>query len=224
MLLGSTNDAQKTRKDQISLIPNMAFLAAWSHVAHRARVEPGPNISVLYGPMYHTYFAPPPDYWEPQKEAGRESRDLQMNAGYAWKIKQDRRLLIQAVLLSDFEQALILHSFDFYYQTKSFPSNGGIGIMLGLDPRLYFMVGRDYGKAHKTFGTGLDFCIGFGLAGISVIPQFMYTVRLYNLQATLTAEYRYFLTDADICDENCSQADNIHSRLFVGMIISFDSR
>jgi hypothetical protein len=150
--------------DSIRKMIIMVLLTAvgCGHVVHRAGVEPGGNVSIMYGPAYQTYYAPPVHYWEPRKKSNWESTDTQLNLGYAWDLENDKRLLVQALFMarSDLDDRLYANSIDLYYQTKTTPGNAGIGLLVGLDPRFYFMWGKERGRPGSAWGTSLDAASG----------------------------------------------------------------
>lgn len=207
----------------VAIVMLGACLSGCGHVAHRAGVEPGFNASVMLAPTYETYHDPPQDYWEQKKSPGWAETDVQGNLGYAWDIGQGRRLLVQGVILIFRDADIpIPHSIDVYYQAKAGKANAGVGVMLGMDPRLYLLWGRDYGPPEKRFRSGLDFGLGFAPAGISVIPQVTYSLSHGAFRPSLLLEYRYFLSNKEIfCFDNCSDADNPRSRLSIGLFVSF---
>lgn len=216
-----------TRRIELILIMALVCLTTGCcHVIHRAGVEPGANASIMYTPVYNSYYNPPANYWESKKRSSWESSDFQANLGYAWPIKNGQRLLVQGLLVSSTgdgsESGLKVHSFDFYWQTKSGESNGGVGFLVGLDPRLYFLWGRDYGQSRIKHG--LDGGIGIGVVNLSITPQLMYTIGSDKAQISLYSEFRFFAINRDIfCDEDCSDADNLRSRFSLGIIFSLHS-
>ncbi len=202
------------------------LLASCGHVAHRSEVEPGFNSTLLGGPALHTYNAPPPNYWESRRSPSWETRDFQWNMGYAWQLRNGNRLLAQAVFTrtsGDGDETDLLPSAGIYYQTKTGVTSRGMGLLLGFDPRFYFIWGRNYGQPGAVWRRGLDFSLGFGIWGAPVMPQLMYGVRYKNLQISALAEYRYFFLDTEVGVENSSLADNIRSRLFLGLAFTIDS-
>jgi hypothetical protein len=59
----------------------------------------------------------------------------------------------------------------------------------------------------------------------SIISQIMYGVRFHGLGASLFAEYRYFVFNTEVFeDENSSAADNLKSRFVAGIVMSIDGR
>jgi hypothetical protein len=141
-------------------------------------------------------------------------------------LRNGNRLLAQAVATrtgGDDDETDLLPSADIYYQNRTGTTSRGIGLMIGLDPRFYFLWGRTFGAARGIWRHGFDFSLGFGVWGAPIIPHLMYTVRYKGLQIPAVVEYRYFLLDTEIGIENSSLADNIRSRLFLGIGITVDS-
>jgi hypothetical protein len=214
----------------ISLICAVSPLPSCGHVVHRADVEPGFNASLLAGPAYHTYAATSPDYLNPPPatlESSWETRDTQLNLGWAWRLNNGKILLAQAVFVrvdNNENQHDGATSFDLYYQTKSGQSSGGVGVMLGLDPKLYFIWGRELSRPGSVWRTGFDFSIGIGIYAAPVMPQLMYTVGYRNLRFSALAEYRYhFLRAEDDLYESDRRSEYLRSRLFVGLAVTIDS-
>ena len=196
------------------------FTLSCSHVAHRAGVEPGINASVMVGPSYNTYSPS----WA-NKDNERHSTDTQLSLGYAWRIHDKKRLMLQWMANSwdtkiSERSTWLSTGFDIYYQGSSKPNNAGIGLVVGYDPKLYLMWGRDYGNPASDFRTGLDFGLGFGL-NVSIIPQLMYTVRYKSLQTSVMIEYRMFANSFVLCDENCDN-EYLKSRLITAVVFTID--
>lgn len=211
-------------RDLIFAIISLMLFDACGHVIHRAGVEPGPNASVMYAPTYHTYYAPPANYWEPKKKSNWAGNDLQVNLGYASQLKNGKRLLFQCMLAGHTggnDDRFFPIGADIYWQTKTGESNAGVGILACLDPRIYLMWGRDFKVT--PIRQGLDFGIGVGFA-FSVTPQLIYTVGFGKTQLSLYSEYRLFPVNSEIfCDEDCSDADNLKSRFSLGILFSLHS-
>lgn len=197
------------------------FSLSCSHVAHRAGVESGVNASVMVGPSYNTYSPA-----SANKDHERHTTDTQVSIGYAWKINEKKRIMVQWMANSwdsriSERNSWLSTGLDIYYQHKSEPTNAGVGLVVGYDPKLYLMWGRDYGNPQSKFGTGLDFGLGFGI-DVSIIPQLMYTVKYDYLQTSLLVEYRLFVNSFSICDENCDN-EYLRSRLIMALVFTIDS-
>ncbi len=189
-----------------------------SHIGHRAGVEPGWNTSVLYAPSYERY--DPPRRWPDwnEKLSGYGHTDVQFDLGHAWEFNNGQKFLLQGMFSLNPHFA---PSLDLYWQFSSAPeySNGGIGLILGVDGMIYALWGRDIlGRAHDDFGVGVDAGLAFA-AGPSFMGQPMISFRYKSLKAGLFAEYRYYTRVLDICDENCGYDSYIRSRLVVGVIL-----
>jgi hypothetical protein len=201
------------------------FALSCSHVAHRAGVEPGMNASLMIGPTLNNYHIG--DDVAKDDRPDKYNTDTQVSIGYAWKIKEKKRLMVQWIA-NGYRPSIngggdfipVSTGFDIYYQGSGDSTNAGIGLMIGLDPKLYLMWGKDYRNPASNFRTGLDFGLGFGL-NISLIPQLMYTVRYKSLQTSLLMEYRLFGSSYTPCDENCDD-EYLKSRFSVGIVFTID--
>jgi hypothetical protein len=160
------------------------------------------------------------------RESSWQTRDYQWNIGYAWQLKNGKRLMAQALLVrtvSDDDETSPLPSIDVYYQTRTGASSGGMGLIVGVDPRFYFIWGRGYGRLGAPWRTGLDFSLRFGILGAPVMPQLMYSFRYKRLQLSALAEHRFFFLNTNIGIEDSPEFDNIRTRLFVGLALTVDS-
>ena len=211
----------------LQMITSAFTVLSCTHVVHRAGVEPGINASVMIGPTYNTYSPSSANH-----DSERYIRDTQLSVGYAWRIKQTHRLLVQwnanSMTSRDSDRDTWSSSgnniystgLDIYWQGSSEPTNSGVGLVLGLDPKLYLMWGRDYGNPGAKFRTGLDFGLGFGF-NVSIIPQLMYTVRYKSLQSSILIEYRMFANSINLCDEGCDN-EYLRSRLMFAVVFAID--
>lgn len=213
----------------VALPPIFILFSSCGHVVHRATIEPGFNASILGGPAYHTYSYKDPGfgYSETRKQASWETHDTQINIGYAWQLSNGKRVLAQAIFLKtedDENQSESISSIDLYYQAGVGERSNGMGVIVGYDPRIYFMWGRTYRGSGLNWQRGLDFSIGFGIIGAPVMAQLMYTIRYKNLQFSALGEYRYFFLNTDYTfGEDSNPANIIRSRLFMGLVFAVDS-
>lgn len=196
-----------------------------SHISHRAKVREGVNISVMGAPSRETYDPPNKDYYrrfEPEIDfAGEGGTDYQISGGYAWRLRNDRKLMPQLTFAVSSKHGSYLPSAGLYYQATidSSPSSAGIGVIVGLDPMIYLMWGRDFFKDSRGRGKlGADLALGYGWA-----PAFLIDSRIsYQLDIIsfgLLAEYRYFPGVLETCVENCDYTNYVKSRLSVGIIL-----
>lgn len=199
---------------------SLIWMISCSHIGHRAGVEPGPYASVLYAPSYERYEPPRrwPDYDE--KLSGYGQTDFQLNLGHAWKFKNEQKFLLSGMFTI---RPLFAPSVDLYWQFSSAPeySNGGVGLILGVDEMAYFLWGRDLiGNAWDDFGMGVDAGLAFA-AGPSFVGQPMISFRYKRVQACFFAEYRYYAKVLETCDENCGYDSYIRSRWVGGVMFMF---
>jgi hypothetical protein len=183
---------------------------------------------MLGGPAYHIYSnsAYPADYSGSNTESSWRARDFQWNAGYAWQLKNGKRLLAQAIFnqtLGKHDGTNLLPSAGVYYQTKVGPNSRGMGLLIGLDPRFYFIWGRSYGQTWAQWRTGLDFTLGFGIFEAPVMPQLMYSAKYKNVQVSAMAEYRFFILNTIIGIGDSPEFESLHSRMCVGLVFAVDS-
>lgn len=206
----------------IGLTALFILISGCSHVAHRAGVEPGPNVSVLYGRSYERY--DPPRQWEDPSEklSGYGLSALQVNWGHAWRLKNGDKFLLQGVFAPIQSTPYFLPSLDMYWQFSSQPqySDGGFGTILGLDPMLYFLWGRDFiGRYNGKFSSGVD--VGMGIAaGWSFLGQVTWSVKYGSMQAGIGAEYRYYTQVLNLCVDNCGYDAYIRTRWVFSIIIT----
>ena len=195
-----------------------------SHIAHRANVNEGVNFSVLAAPSHETYDPPNRDYYntyEPDtKFSGRGRTDFQISCGYAWKLRNTRKLMTQLNFAIAPEDGQYLPSAGIYYQASPdySESAAGFGALIGVDPVGYFIWGRDFAENSDGWNNaGVDIAVGMG-SGPSYLANAMLFYRHRHFQLGLFSEYRYFSKPFDLCDENCDYSDYIKSRLSFGII------
>jgi hypothetical protein len=195
-----------------------------SHIAHRANVREGINMSLMGASSWEAYDPPNKDYYRRQDpdvdflESGWT--DYQFSAGYAWQLRNKRKLM-PYVSFGVIEDGFPIPSASLYYQATSedSPSSAGIGLTIGVDPLLYLMWGRDFVKNSKGRGKlGMDLASGFG-SGPAILVDSRIFYQLDLLSFGLFAEYRYFPGVLETCVENCDYTNYVKSRLSFGIIL-----
>ncbi len=204
-----------------ALCLGLIFLCC-SHIGHRARVKKGVNVSVLVAPSRETY-DPPGTHWSRTGYAGNDfseqgRTDIQISSGYAWKLRNNRKLMVQAnFALAD---GYYFPSTGLYYQatTDDLPVAAGIGVIIGQDPLLYLLWGRDFSNCSDCpTGAGLDIGLGFG-TGASYLVDARFFYRFGNIQLGAFTEYRYYRNVLVLCTENCDYDSYLKSRWSFGVI------
>jgi hypothetical protein len=99
------------------------------------------------------------------------------------------------------------------------PTYAGVGAVLGLDPRIYFMWGVESKKNGSRYFSR-NYAIGWGIIGsINVQGSLVYHVK--NISCGLFGEYRYYYTKFN-GDENGPADDAIGGVGFLGIQLGFN--
>ncbi len=196
-----------------------------SHIAHRADVEEGVNVSLMAAPSLVTY-DPPDDHYSriygPENDYSEMGwTDFQMSLGYAWKFRNNRKLMPQVNLVKSSEGGSPFFSAGLYYQATpdDSPQAAGIGAIIGLDPMVYLIWGRDFVKnEYSKRKVGIDLGLGFGTG-----PSFLLDYKLLYGHELLSlgffTEYRYVLGYLNHCNEFDDYNCFIKSRWSFGIIL-----
>lgn len=214
----------------IIYLPTMLIfvISGCSHIAHRARVDEGVNMSAFVMPNYETYDPPRTPYFDENRpeDLGRYARtDCQFFLGYGWKTKNDRRLMVQLIMGStvwrSWDGFFPIGSAGIYYQgtPSDSPYALGFGAVVGPDPLLYGLWGRDFGgNSVEDPEYGIDIGAGIGLIP-SVMLHAKITKDLGHFDLGFLGEYRRFWGPLDIHYESANFDDYISSQLFFGIIL-----
>lgn len=196
-----------------------------SHVGHRANVREGVNISMMGAPSWETYDPPNRDYYrtfEPDVDFSKRGRtDYQISWGYAWRLRNERKLMPLVSFAMSSKGSSYFPSAGLYYQATSddSPSAGGIGVIIGLDPMLYLIWGRDFVRSSEGRGKfGIDLAFGYG-SGPSYMIDYRIFYQLNIISFGFFTEYRYFPGVLETCDENCDYTNYLKSRWSFGIIL-----
>ena len=108
-----------------------------------------------------------------------------------------------------------------YYQatTDDSPSSAGIGMIIGVDPMVYLLWGRDFTKNDNSKRKiGMDLGVGFS-AGPSILLDYKLLYGTDVISLGLFTEYRYYPGTLDTCYDNCGYTNYLKSRWSFGLIL-----
>jgi hypothetical protein len=178
-----------------------------SHVVHEANIKEGLNGSVLIVPKRST--------------SGNYGYS-QFGLGDGFELKNGKKLLLMstAALYRDgYEKHFQFTGLDLYYQTKTTPAYAGIGAVLGLDPRIYFMWGVESNKNDSRYFSR-NYAVGWGVVGsVNVQASLIYHIKATNIG--LFGEYRYYYVKFN-GDENGPADNAIGGVAFLGLLFGIN--
>jgi hypothetical protein len=216
-----------TVSDILTLPALILSLSGCSHIAHRADINEGLNMSGFVTPDYETYDPPETARFEEDRSDGLvhyARTDFQVFLGYGWRVKDDAKLMIycnMAGTVLKTSEALPMASAGLYYQgtPSDSPYDMGFGALIGPDPLFYALWGRDFGGANpEDKKYGIDIGGGFGLIP-SVLLHLKISRDLGRFRLGFMSEYRRFWGALDTHYEQSDFDDYILSQLYFGIIL-----
>jgi hypothetical protein len=196
-----------------------------SHITHRARVSEGINMSAYAMPTYETYDTDEALEYEqgkPHKSIEYRRTEYQFCWGYAWKLKNGRKILLNLNSATvDRDPLGFMPSIGVYYQgtTDDLHYAAGFGAVVSPDPMIYWLWGRDLGRTDKS-GSIAEINLGAGL-GLwrSYLLHFKLLKRMGPFRAGFIGEYRRFWEPLDLYYGDGGYRNDVKSQLYLGIIL-----
>jgi len=191
----------------IIILITINFLSC-AHVAHDADVEEGIQASMMLFPTNAL-------------ATDKAFNHTQWNISYGHKFKNGRKSSIGLYLVSTRgdNRWTYLPSLDLYFQNRYSNPYGGFGVIVSMDPSLYYMWGSKW-QNNNSRAFAMSYLTGIGIIG-SFNLQMKLSWQFENVYFGPSIQYRYIFMQAPQL-ENSSNTGSIGHLISIGIVVGLN--